>query len=92
MAEFEKRDNSGAVFKNTRKETDKHPDCTGTATIEGKDYWVSGWLKQDRNGNQFLSLAFKRKDAKDSKAAEPPAKRIAGSAKTPIDMNDEIPF
>jgi hypothetical protein len=58
---YEQRDNSGSVFVNDRKETDKHPDRTGTAMIDGVMYYVSGWIKQSAKG-QFLSLAFKRKD------------------------------
>ena len=59
---YEQRDNSGSMFKNDRKEKDTHPDRTGTAMIDGVMYYVSGWIKNGSKG-QFLSLAFKRKDA-----------------------------
>jgi hypothetical protein len=61
MMAYEQRDNSGSLFRNDRKETEKHPDRTGTAQIDGVMYYVSGWLKTGSKG-QFLSLAFKRKD------------------------------
>ncbi len=58
---YEQKDMSGSLFKNDRKEKDTHPDRTGTALIDGREYWVSGWLKTGARG-QFLSLAFKPKD------------------------------
>jgi hypothetical protein len=56
-------DNSGAIFVNDRKEKDSHPDRTGTCTIGGKDYWISGWMKQ-KDGKPYMSIAFKPKEAR----------------------------
>ena len=44
---YEMNDNSGSLFANKKKETDRHPDRTGSAKIDGVEYWVSGWVKQD---------------------------------------------
>lgn len=79
---YEQKDNSGVLFKNDRKETDKHPDRKGEALIDGKAYWVAGWLKDGKKG-QFLSLAF---TAKDEKPAEKLDGKRAGYQKP------EIPF
>lgn len=81
---YEQKDNSGSLFKNERKEKDTHPDRTGSAMIGGVPYWVNGWVKQDKNGNPWLSLAFKPKEA-----AAP--KRQTGGMSDAA-MNDEIPF
>jgi len=59
---YEQKDNSGALFKNERKESENHPDRTGTALIDGVEYWVSGWLKKSKDGEPYMSLAFKPKD------------------------------
>ena len=81
----EQRDNSGAVFKNERKEKDTHPDRTGSAMIGGVEYWVSGWLK-DAGRGPFLSLAFKRKD--EGKQSKPqPAPESDGNP-----TEDDVPF
>lgn len=53
-------DNSGILGKNERREKDTHPEYTGTATIDGAEYWISGWVKK-KNGRKFFSLAFKPK-------------------------------
>lgn len=85
---YEQKDNSGSMFTNTRKETDSHPDRTGSATIAGKAYWVSGWIKQDKNGKPWLSLAFKPKDGKPAQPPRPSPSRQPARA----DLDDEIPF
>lgn len=92
---YEQKDNSGSLFTNTRKEKDSHPDRTGSALIDGREYWVSGWVKQDRNGKPWLSLSFKPKDAQRERPADikPPggnAPQRRGSMKD--ELNDDIPF
>ena len=61
---YEPKDMSGSLFKNDRKEKDSHPNLQGSALIDGVDHWVSGWTKTRDNGDKWISLAFKRKDAK----------------------------
>jgi len=93
---YEQRDNSGSVFKNDRKEKDSHPDRQGTCMIDGKEYWISGWVKTSAKGD-WLSLAFKPKE----KATRPAAERdvpargadpISSGRSVKQDMNDDIPF
>jgi len=69
MSEYDNT-NSGAMFKNDRKKTERHPDRQGQADIMCPEcgavtpFWVSGWLKKaKRTGQQFLSLAFTPKDS-----------------------------
>ena len=85
---YEQKDNSGTIFRNNRKEKETHPDHTGTALIDGREYWISAWVKDGKNG-KFFSLAFKPKDEKgDLREASKP--RQTRSEPTPID--DDIPF
>jgi hypothetical protein len=60
---FEQRDNSGALFKNEKREKDTHPNARGTAMIDGVMYEISAWTKETKNGDKFQSLTFKKKTA-----------------------------
>lgn len=58
---YEKKDMSGSLFKNDRKEKESHPDYQGDIIIDGKHYWLSGWIKEGQKG-KFFSLAAKPKE------------------------------
>lgn len=85
---YEQRDNTASLFRNTKKEQDTHPDLTGTAKIEGREYWVSGWSKRTKDGDKWLSIAFKPKDAKPA-----PKRRESGDDEGGIrDLPGDLPF
>jgi len=59
---YEQKDNSGSLFKNDKREKDTHPQAKGSALIDGVEYWMDAWTNEDRNGNKYQSLKFKRKE------------------------------
>jgi len=75
-------DMSGLLFPNKDKTKDVHPNLKGTVVIEGAEYWVSGWVKLDKNEKKFLSLAFQTKEQQPSR----------GSVQQKLDGEDDIPF
>ena len=76
--------NKGILGRNDRKTQDNHPDFSGSINVEGRDYWLSGWIKERKDGSgRFFSLSVKPKDAASAPAASRPA---------PADIDDEIPF
>jgi hypothetical protein len=75
-------DNSGILFRNSDKNGERDRDYKGEATIGGVGYWVSGWIKEAKNGSKFLTFSFKAKDA----VAAKPKSAFAD------DMNDKIGF
>ncbi|HEX3156740.1 MAG TPA: hypothetical protein VHV32_19075 [Candidatus Angelobacter sp.] len=82
---YEQKDMSGAIFKNDKKASGSNqPDRKGDCMIDGKAYWVSGWLKDGKRG-QFLSLSFKPKDEK-------PASIAPRSRTTEEDFPSDLPF
>jgi hypothetical protein len=84
---YEQRDLSGSLFKNDKREKDSHPTLTGTVMIGGVEYWASGWTKERANGDKWISLSFKPKEAHNGSQRQTP---FAGR---PIDdLDDGVPF
>jgi len=85
---MEKRDNSGVLFKNDKKENEKHPDYKGNIMVDGQEYWLSAWIKEGKTG-KFMGLAVSPRDA------QPPAGKVpygqGGTTKEGRDLED-VPF
>jgi hypothetical protein len=83
------QNNSGTLGKNERREKETHPTHSGQCTIDGKQYWISAWVKEGRNG-RFFSLSFRPKMAREHQGASqnPPPRGSRGGE--PEDEN--IPF
>ena len=80
---MEKRDNSGVLFANDKKDNDKAPNYKGNMMVDGQEYWLSAWVKEGKNG-KFLGLAVSPRDA------QPPASKPA--PKNLEDSSSDIPF
>ena len=56
--------NKGVFFKNTRKqEGSAQPDYRGKLNVEGTEYELAGWIREDKNGGKYLALSVKPVDA-----------------------------
>ena len=51
------KNNSGALFKNKEKKTDKHPDYNGNIIINDTKYFLSAWVNESKNGLKYLKLS-----------------------------------
>ncbi len=60
---YEQRDNSGALFRNDRKEKETQPDYDGYIVIAGRKYRLAAWIKTGKSGTKFMSLAVEEFDA-----------------------------
>lgn len=86
----EQRPNSGVLFKNDRKEQDKHPDYKGWGEVNGRPVWISAWVKSGAKG-KFMSLAFQDKDEQQGGKPRPEKERSAAGTKFE-DFEDDLPF
>ena len=82
---MEQRDNSGVLFSNDKREKESHPNYKGNIMVDGKSYWISGWIKEGKNG-KFMGLAVSPKEEQ----AEQPAKAKPKSGFD--DMDSDLPF
>ena len=55
--ENKNKNNSGALFKNKEKKTDKHPDYNGNIIINDTKYFLSAWVNESKNGLKYLKLS-----------------------------------
>ena len=58
---MENRDNSGVLFKNDRKDSEKHPDYKGYLTVNNQEFWLSAWIKEGKSG-KYMGLAISPKE------------------------------
>lgn len=107
MTEYS-NENRGSIWKNEKKETDKHPDFTGSLNVDGREYWVSAWKRKEGANPKAPALTFtvKPKDEQQqsiSQRAMPkgpnPNRYAAATGRDPIstgsfddDLEDAIPF
>jgi len=79
---YETKPNSGAIFKNDKKVTEKHPDYRGKINVNGRDFEISLWVKEGKSG-KFFSAAIKEPYQKETSKESP---------KTFIETKDDLPF
>jgi hypothetical protein len=77
--------NTGVLFINDKGDNPKRPDRKGSLNVDGKDYWISGWVRE-KDGKPYMSLKVERKEQQTTKPAPPQA------APLDDDDGDAIPF
>lgn len=85
-------ENRGAIWKNDRKETERHPDFKGSLNVEGVDFWVSAWKREPDANPRAPALRFsvQRKDDQPAAQAQEPKAEPAPPAGD--QFSDDIPF
>ena len=81
---MEKKNNAGAIFKNTYKKAESHPDYKGKCVVNGKEMEIALWVKDTKTGEKYFSASF----------SEPYVAQEQGQAptNTPVMLNDDLPF
>jgi hypothetical protein len=96
--------NRWTLNKNDRKQQDSHADYQGKINVEGKEYWLNGWIKDGPNG-KFISGTIKaigeqQSTGRHSYSPGGQVKRedpitsggFGANPKRNADMDDDIPF
>ena len=83
MADYD-NNNTGVLFRQTDKQSDKHPDFTGNCEVNGKKMQIASWINTSKDGSKkYMSLKF----------SEFKPKEDVGNVSTTGDIKvDEIPF
>ena len=55
---MEQKENTGALFKNDFKKTEKQPDYKGSCFIKGEKIEISAWVNEQKNGKSYMGLQF----------------------------------
>jgi len=79
---MENKLNTGAIFKNTNKKAENHPDYKGKVNINGKEMEIALWVKQGKAGS-FFSAAFSEPYVAPDKMEQVPVSKA---------MDDDLPF
>jgi uncharacterized protein (DUF736 family) len=81
------KENRGYLQRNTEKRGDTSPDFKGSLNISGREYWLSGWIKENEEGGKYFSLSVQQK------GEPPPAQaQAAKPAQSAVDWESEVPF
>ena len=75
----------GALFKNQKRTEERQPEYTGNCEIDGKEYWVSAWVRESKNGQKFFSMAYTPKE-------QPVTSSVTAVTSDVTNVNDSIPF
>jgi len=65
-----RKDNSGVLFKSDNRDNERAPHYKGSITVDGRDYWISAWIKEGKSG-KFMGLAVSPKDQQAPQKAKP---------------------
>lgn len=91
MSNYETKHGNGAIFKNTKKEKDTHPDYNGKILDpNGKEWELSLWVKKSAPGNSYFSVAVKepwKKDESTTKEA-----KVKAAIDLLDDEDNDLPF
>lgn len=91
---YEQKDNEGIMSRNDNKRDGKQDaEFTGSALVDGTDYWVSAWVNEsktkvnpDGTKRKYFKLQFKPKQQQSGRSSSRQSQQAAP------DADDDIPF
>lgn len=83
---METKTNTGAIFKNDKKQKETHPDYKGKINVEGKEFEVALWLKESAKGMKYFSVSISEPYVPEQIPVQP-ERRPSGDS-----IDDDLPF
>jgi len=90
--------NRGTLGKNKNPKSDKSPEYNGRINVNGVDYYLNGWVKENKNtGEKFFALSVKPIQETAAQGVQQARNQIVaktqdGSVDIVADFDDDIPF
>jgi len=53
---MEQKMNSGAIFKNDKKTSEKAPDYKGKIDVNGQEFALALWVRESKTGTKYFSV------------------------------------
>ena len=83
----EQKDNSGVLFKNEKKTSDKAPDYSGSVVVDGKEKKIAAWVNKGKDGGKsYFSLKFEEPQQKSGSGG------FTSKSKSSASDDDDLPF
>lgn len=77
--------NSGSLFRKEERKSENDAHYSGSAEVDGVQYFVDGWINSPPGKKSYMRLKFKPKVARTEAA---PAKQMTLAQ----ELDDDIPF
>ena len=84
---MEQKNNTGAIFKNENKTTDKHPEYKGKVLVNNKEMEIALWLKTSAKGVKFFSVSLSEPFVKSQLQI-----KNNELQNKPLEINNDLPF
>lgn len=84
--------NRGVLFKNEEKQGENSPDYKGSINVDGKELWLSAWLKESKAGKKYMSLSVKPKLSSDRGSVPTGGRNDPRPPPADFDDDQQIPF
>ena len=84
MMAYEMKNNTGSLWRNEKKEEEKHADFKGTVMIDGVEYWQSAWVNSTKEGKKYFGQTFQRKDAPRELPKQAPTRDVPDDSDIPF--------
>ena len=84
---MQQKNNTGAIFKNDNKTTDKHPEYKGKVLVNNKEMEIALWLKTSAKGVKFFSVSLSEPFVKSQLQI-----KNNELQNKPLEINNDLPF